>query len=74
MFIKHFETFLSINYNINKSVARTFPDKSIYFMFQTQTKYSHISHTLKINGTNSTITEVQKVLSSANGANTLGKR
>lgn len=54
-------------------IRNFFPDNIVTACFQkTQTKYSHISHTLTINGTNSTVTEVQKVLSSTNGANILG--
>lgn len=41
--------------------------------FQTQTKYLQVSRTVALNGTNITITEVQKVLSSTSGLNMLGK-
>lgn len=54
-------------------IRNFFPDNIVTACFQkTQTKYSHISHTLTTNSTNSTTMEVQKVLSSTSGANILG--
>lgn len=47
---------------------------SSWTTFQTQTKYLQVSRTVALNGTNITITEVQKVLSSTSGLNILGKK
>lgn len=54
-------------------IRNFFPDNVVTACFQkTQTKYLQISRTVTLNGTNSTITEVQKVLSSTSGLNILG--
>ncbi|XP_022339439.2 neutral amino acid transporter A-like [Crassostrea virginica] len=54
-------------------IRNFFPDNVITACFQkTQTKYSQISRTVIVNGTNSTVIEVHKVLSSASGFNILG--
>lgn len=54
-------------------IRNLFPDNVVTACFQkTQTKYTRITRTLIINGTNSTFTEVQKALSSTSGANILG--
>ncbi|XP_052714335.1 excitatory amino acid transporter-like [Crassostrea angulata] len=54
-------------------IRNLFPDNIVTACFQkTLTKYSHISDTVTINSTNSSITEVQKILSSTSGVNTMG--
>ncbi|XP_052717714.1 excitatory amino acid transporter-like [Crassostrea angulata] len=54
-------------------IRNFFPDNVVTACFQkTQTKYLQVSRTVALNGTNITITAVQKVLSSTSGLNILG--